>query len=73
MHENIKIAARPLVCDLCGFRIHPGERYRVVRDEYTPMPYHEHIRCPGGAAVVTPRRCPTPIKPKAHCNALCPA
>lgn len=71
MHETIRIAKRPLVCDACGMMIHKGERFRVVRDEYTTIPYHEHIQCPGAAAVVTPRRCPTPVKPKAYSTSLC--
>jgi hypothetical protein len=35
-----------MACDLCGQMIRPGERYRAVRDEYSPVEYHEHIQCP---------------------------
>jgi len=74
MYETIKTAKRPILCDLCGFRILPGEHYRFVREEYSLLPYHEHIRCPGAAAVVTPRFFPTPVKPGMNCyGALCPA
>lgn len=62
MHERIKIALHRMTCDLCGQMIYPGERYRAVRDEYTPTEYREHIRCPGAPAVaiIDPR--PTPPK-----------
>ena len=43
MHEKIRTANRPLVCDVCGGMIQVGEPFRAVRDEYSPVEYHEHI------------------------------
>lgn len=51
MHEKIRTANRPLVCDVCGGMIQVGEPFRAVRDEYSPVEYHEHIQCPGSPAV----------------------
>lgn len=68
MHENIKIAKRRMLCDLCGLVIHPGEHYRSVRDEYTPTEYCEHIRCPGAPAVAITDPRPTPPKIRTNFN-----
>ena len=73
MYEAIRTAKRPILCDLCGFRILPGERYRLVRDEYSPLPYHEHIQCPGAPAVAIadPRPRPPKIRTAFNNYALC--
>lgn len=63
MHETIRTAIRPLACDVCGGLIRTGERYRVVRDEYSPMEYREHIQCPGARTAVVCE--PRPAPPKA--------
>ena len=73
MHEKIRTAYRPMACDLCGQLIRPGERYRAVRDEYSPVEYHEHIQCPGAPAVAVgePRPTPPEIRTAFNNNALC--
>lgn len=64
MHERIRTARRPMACDLCGLMIHPGERYRIVQDEYSLMEYREHIQCPGAptVAIADPRPRPPKIR-----------
>ena len=66
MHERIRTARRPMACDFCGLVIHPGERYRIVRDEYSLMEYREHIQCPGAPTV--PVADPRPRPPKIRTN-----
>lgn len=74
MHEQIRVAHRRMTCDLCGLSIHPGERYRAVIIEYSPMIYHEHIRCPGGQAEATGMIRPIPPKHETKFNhAVCMA
>ena len=75
MHEKIRMANRARVCDLCGQMIHPGERYRAVRDEYSPIEYCEHIRCPGAptAAIADLRPTPPEIRTNANNRAFCMA
>ena len=53
-----------MTCDFCGLVIHPGERYRIVRDEYSLMEYREHIQCPGAptVAIADPRPGPPKIR-----------
>ena len=62
MHERVRTAIRPIICDLCGQMIRPGERYRAIRDEYSLVEYHEHIQCPGAPAVAITEPRPTPPK-----------
>lgn len=74
MHEKIRTANRPLVCDVCGGMIQVGEPFRAVRDEYSPVEYHEHIQCPGSPAVAVSKPPPEPPKitafnPHSHCMA----
>lgn len=73
MHEKIRTAYRPMACDLCGQMIRPGERYRAVRDEYSPVEYHEHIQCPGAPAVAIsePRPKPPKVRTVFNNHALC--
>lgn len=74
MHERILTAYRPMTCDLCGQMIRPGERYRAVRDEYSPVEYREHIQCPGAPAVAIADPRPRPPKIRTAFNhALCMA
>ena len=75
MYERVKTAIRPIICDLCGQMIHPGERYRAVRDEYSLVEYHEHIRCPGAPAVAIadPRPMPPKIRIAFNSHAFCMA
>lgn len=68
MHEKIKIAWHPMVCDVCGQMIRTGERYRTVRAEYTLTEYREHIRCPVAPAVAITDPRPTPPKVKTFFN-----
>jgi len=75
MHEKIRRANRAMVCDFCGLMIHFGERYRVIRDEYSLIKYREHIRCPGApaAAIADPRPTPPEIRTNFNNHASCMA
>ena len=73
MHEKIRMANRPLVCDVCGGMIQVGEPFRAVRDEYSPVEYQEHIQCPGSPAVAASKPPPEPPKITAfnhHCHCM---
>ena len=72
MHEKIRTANRPLVCDVCGGMIQVGEPFRAVRDEYSPVEYHEHIQCPGSPAVAVSKTPPDPPKITTvnHCHCM---
>ena len=69
MHEKVRTANRPLVCDFCGGMIQVGEPFRAVRKKYSPVEYHEHIQCPGSPAVAVSKP-PEPPKITAfnHCH-----
>ena len=57
------MANRPLICDLCGLRIPKGSKCRMIRDDFMPgLTYFEHLRCPSGTAVVSPRKPNKPVK-----------
>ena len=50
-----------------------GEPFRAVRDEYSPVEYHEHIQCPGSPAVAVSKPPPEPPKITAfnhHCHCM---
>ena len=72
MHEKIRTANRPLVCDVCGRMIQIREPFRAVRDEYSPVEYHEHIQCPGSPAVAVSKTPPEPPKITTvnHCHCM---
>ncbi len=62
MSEQIIVANRHLVCDLCGYRIPKGCKCRMIKDDFLPfMTYFEHLNCPSGPAVA--RQYDTPNKP----------
>nr|DAH84066.1 MAG TPA: hypothetical protein [Caudoviricetes sp.]DAI11744.1 MAG TPA: hypothetical protein [Bacteriophage sp.]DAU19698.1 MAG TPA: hypothetical protein [Caudoviricetes sp.] len=53
--------------------IQVGEPFRAVRDEYSPVEYHEHIQCPGSPAVAVSKPPPEPPKITAfnhHCHCM---
>ena len=55
MSEQIIVANRHLVCDLCGYRIPKGCKCRMIKDDFLPfLTYFEHLNCPSGPAVVRP-------------------
>ena len=57
------MANQPLICDLCGLRIPKGSKCRMIRDDFMPgLTYFEHLRCPSGTAVVSPRKPNNPVK-----------
>ncbi len=70
MHERIETARHTMACDLCGLLIQPGEKFRSVKDEYSTVIYHEHIRCPCNPAVAADI---SPKSPKHPCHAVCMA
>ena len=63
MSEQIIVANRHLVCDLCGRRIPKGSRCRMVRDDFMPhLTFLEHLRCPSApTAVVGERKTLLPV------------
>lgn len=59
MSEQIIVANRHLVCDLCGRRIPKGSRCRMVRDDFMPhLTFFEHLRCPSAPTAVVGERKP---------------
>lgn len=50
MSEQIVLARHDQVCDLCHHKIRAGERCRIVRDDFWPGCYFEHLRCPSDSA-----------------------
>ncbi len=59
MSEQIIVANRHLVCDVCGRRIPKGSRCRMIRDDTMPfLTYFEHLRCPSAPTVVVGERKP---------------
>ena len=69
MSEKIIASPRTHICDLCG---HPIPRYckcRMIVDDYMPfMTCYEHLRCPTGTAVVSPRKPKNPVKTNCLCE-----
>ena len=63
MSEKIITSSKTLICDLCG---HPIPRFckcRMIVDDHMPfMTCFEHLRCPTGTAVVSPRKPNKPVK-----------
>lgn len=59
MSEQIIVARRHLVCDLCRRRIHKGSRCRMVKDDFMPhLTFFEHLRCPPAPTAVVGDRKP---------------
>ena len=69
MSEKIVVARRDMKCDLCGERIFKGRPCRKITDDYMPiLTYFEHLRCPTGTAVVSPRKPKNPVKTNCRCE-----
>jgi len=67
MSEQIIVARRALVCDLCGQLIPKGCHCRMIRDDTMRyLVYFEHLRCPSSTVPVINN----PIQPKQNNSQL---